>query len=237
VTAPRPFIIAVTGMLAEARVAQRISGIKAIAGGGDSAYLVRELERAITAPGACGVLSFGIAGGLSPDAKPGDLIIATIVNAPDRTYATDAAWSLRLANAIPGARTTAIAGRDIAVPTPAAKSELFRQTGAAAVDMESHIAARVAAQHGLPFAVLRAVADHSDRELPRAALAGLGPGGAINFAGVLKSLARQPSQLPQLLRVSADTNSAMKALLGSLRAVRMSLPQGLGASIRSADLG
>lgn len=226
-------------MLAEARVAERASGVRAIAGGGDSARLATELEAALARAiegNVQGILSFGIAGGLAPDAKPGDVIVATQVISGGAHFATDPAWSTRLTACLGHCRSALIAGSDVAIATPAAKARLFGETGAVAVDMESHIGGRIAATHGLPFAVLRVVADHAGRGLPPAALAGLGAGGTINIAGVLKSLARQPSQLPQLLRVAADTNTAMKALLRSLGAVNVALGPGLGASFRSADL-
>ena len=235
-TAPTAFIIAVTGMLAEARVAERAEGVTALAGGGDSIRLAAELERAIDS-NVRGLLSFGIAGGLAPDAKPGDVMIASAVDSGIQSYPTDAAWSQRIVSCLPNARIALIAGRDAAIASPAAKADLYADTGAFAVDMESHIAARIAASHNLPFAVLRVVADHAERALPPAALAGLGPGGSINIAGVLKSLVRQPSQLPQLIRVSADTNTAMTALLRSLRTVHGTLGAGLGAGFRSTDLG
>ena len=235
-TAPANYIIAVTGMLAEARIAERAQGVKAIAGGGDCARLAAHLERAIDR-NVRGILSFGIAGGLAPSVKPGDIVVADAVVAGSERYTADTGWTQRLAACLPDARLALIASSEFAIATSATKAELYRASGAIAVDMESHVAARAAAKHGLPFAVLRVVADHAGRALPPAALAGLGPGGAINIAGVLKSLARQPSQLPQLLRVSADTNTAMKALLRSLRTVSEALGPGLGAGLGSADLG
>ena len=187
------FIIAVTGMLAEARIASRDPCVRTIAGGGDCPYLAAAIERSIDS-GTVGILSFGIAGGLSPDTKPGGTVIASGVVANNTVWNTDNDWSARLAGALPHAQRGLIAGSDSPVATVAAKSSLFTATGAIAIDMESHIAARIAAAHGLPFASLRVVADAATRELPPAALAGLSSGGAINLAGVLKSLARQPSQ-------------------------------------------
>ncbi len=42
---------------------------------------------------------------------------------------------------------------------PSCKAALHSETGAAAVDMESHIAAAYAAEAGLPFAALRVISD------------------------------------------------------------------------------
>ena len=244
-TSQEPFIVAVTGMLAEARIAQRGTAVRAIAGGGDGAYLTAALERAIEAPitaQAAGILSFGIAGGLSPDARPGDIIVASGVIANGGVWKTDRDWSARLATALPRVRRGLIAGSDLALATAAAKASLYAATSAIAVDMESHIAAKIAAAHQIPFAILRVVADDATRGLPPAALAGLSPGGAINIVNVLKSLARQPSQLPALLGISADTRTAMLALLGSFRTVNSALGAGLGCPgfgtrFGGADLG
>jgi adenosylhomocysteine nucleosidase len=204
-------IAVATGLLAEVRLIERVRGVHAIAGGGDGALLAAGLERAI-AEGARAVLSFGIAGGLAPDVVPGEVVVGQSVVFAKERYSTDVAWSRRLISALAVARMGTIAASDVPVATREAKAVLQMATGALATDMESHIAARVAARHKLPFAILRVVADGANRELPPAAQAGLSPGGAINVAAVLKSLVRQPSQLPQLLRVSADTKTAMASL-------------------------
>ena len=221
------FVVVAAGMLAEARIARRDPYVRAIAGGGDSAFLEATLER-IVDRNAVGIVSFGIAGGLAPQVRPGDIIIVSGVAAGGTVWKTDDDWSARLARVLPLALRGLLAGSDIPVATAAAKSALFAATGAIAIDMESHIAARIAAAYGLPFASLRVVADPASRALPPAALAGLSPGGAINIAGVLKSLARQPAQLPALLGVSVDARTAMAALLGSYRTVNSALGAGFG---------
>ena len=94
----------------------------------------------------------------------------------------------------------------------AAKQTLFAATGAAAVDMESHIVGRVAQRHGLPFAVVRTVSDAADHALPPAALAGLKEDGQADIGAVLWSLARRPRQLPALLRTARSAGLGFKAL-------------------------
>ncbi len=95
--------------------------------------------------------------------------------------------------------------------------------------MESHIVARIAARHGLPFAVLRVVADPLDHNLPPAALVAMRPDGTTDVGACLRSLARQPGQLPALVRVAFDTRRAMAALL---RCVEL-----LGPGLGLRDLG
>src|SRR5690348_3529706 len=89
---------------------------------------------------------------------------------------------------------------------------LNRQSAAIAIDLESHLVADAAAAAGLPFAVLRAVADPAGRALPPAALIGLDAAGRPALGRILWSLMRQPAQLPALLQVARDTRRALAAL-------------------------
>ena len=89
---------------------------------------------------------------------------------------------------------------------------MHRVTGAAAVDTESHIAAAMAADHGLPFAAFRVVADAAERNLPPAACEALRPDGKISGVAVLRSLARTPGQIPALARTAIDARIALRAL-------------------------
>jgi len=77
---------------------------------------------------------------------------------------------------------------------PAANVEhkrlLRSMTGAAAVDMESHVAGRIAAEANLPFAILRVICDPADRSLPPAALAGMRRDGTTNIGAVLGAYSR-----------------------------------------------
>jgi hypothetical protein len=95
----------------------------------------------------------------------------------------------------------------------ASKAALHAATGALAVDMESHIAARVAARHGLPFAVARTISDGADRALPRAAQAGMRPDGGMDVGAVIAQLGRRPWELPALIRTGMEAEAAFRALL------------------------
>ena len=62
------------------------------------------------------------------------------------------------------------------------KAALHSETGASAVDMESHIAAAYAAEAGLPFAAVRVISDPAHRALPALARAAIKPNGQIDLA-------------------------------------------------------
>ena len=204
-------ILIATGLKREARL---LAGPDAhvIAGGGDGERLRRELEAA--APSASAILSAGLCGALSPGLKPSDWIVAMEVIAADdgRHIATDKAWNIALMKALPGARAGLVLGSDVMIADAARKARAHDHTGAMAVDMESHIAGEVAAKHGLPFAVARVVSDAADRSLPKAAQAGMAADGGMDIRAVLLALARDPRQLPALVRVGGEADVAFNAL-------------------------
>jgi hypothetical protein len=107
---------------------------------------------------------------------------------------------------------------------PERKQLLYAQTRAVAVDMESHIAAAIAAAHRIPFAAARVVIDPADRPLPPAALVGLRSDGTADVGAVFRSVLKQPSQLPALVRTALDARIASAAL----RRGRRVLGTGLG---------
>ena len=207
-------VLAVVGLAREARIARRAKLIPVISGG-DGELLTRRLEEAIAKHNPKGIVSFGIAGALAPLLKIGDVIVATHVVHGDERYATDAQWLALLRAKLPRAVPGIIVGHDQIVSHIDGKRRLLAQSGAHAVDMESHIAARLAARHGIPFAAIRTISDAANRGLPPAALVPLRPSGRIRLGGVLRSVATEPSQIRDLLRTGREAGRAMRALLRS----------------------
>jgi len=223
----------ITGLAAEARIA-RAPGVVTLVGAGRADRLAADLETAI-AGGARRLLSFGVAGALTPHLEPGDLVVGRALIDGARRTPCDAGWSAamkeRLNQAAPSLRTffADVASADAPVADPAAKVALHAATGAAAVDMESALVARAAERHGLPFAILRAIADPAHRALPPAALAAMRADGGVDLAAVLGALGRGPRQLTALVRLALDSRRAFGALARA-RAL-------LGADFASIDLG
>lgn len=212
-------LLVACGLHREAAIIAR-PGVVVVAGGGDSARLERELEAA--AAGAAAVLSCGVAGALDPASRAGDIVVGTLYQSGSPGIRPGSAFSDWLARHLPEARRGPVVGADSIIGSAAEKAALYAQTGAIAVDMESHIAARVAARHNLPFAIVRTISDSADHALPPAALVGMNPDGSVALGAILKSLARNPAQLPALLRTGRDAGAAFRALgraLGALEAV------------------
>jgi adenosylhomocysteine nucleosidase len=201
-------IIAVCGMEREARIAAGADVVTVV--GGSSGRLRERLESALA--GARGVISIGIAGALSPQLRPGDLVVAAAVLARGKRFAADSAWSGRLVARLPGAMLAPITGTDKLIATAAEKARMFEETGAHAADIESHIAAEVAQSRGLPFAGLRIVADAATSDLPACASVSLTPEGKVDLLAVLGSVLKRPGQMPQAMRMARESNVAFAAL-------------------------
>jgi adenosylhomocysteine nucleosidase len=205
------FVIAATGLLAEARIAARSDSVRAVASGGNATRLAELIERAV-ADGARAIASFGIAGGLNEDLKRGTCLIGSEIAHAGEVYRADAAWTARLAQRVRAAPVHRVAGVDEVLSHPGEKRALNAATGAAAVDMESHIVAALAARHGLPFAVMRVIADPVRRSVPHAALVGMRRDGTTDVGACLRSLVRNPAQAPALVGIAVDTGRAMLQL-------------------------
>jgi nucleoside phosphorylase len=235
----KPVVLVVAGLAFEADIARRCAGVDVLFGVGQAA-LSERVERA--AARAAGIVSFGTAGALSPQLRPGDWLLATSVleyetgaasspaaslsSSPPRLlrHATDSAWFDRLTHALPAAHHVDLFAAANPVAQARDKAALFAQHGTAAVDMESGHLARLAARHGLPFMACRVVIDRADHTLPAAALAGMSSDGQTSILPVLRSLANAPGQLPSLLRLAADAWQARRAL----SAMGQQLPPGFG---------
>jgi hopanoid-associated phosphorylase len=210
------YVLLAAGLVFEARIAGRVPAVRTCCGWGPG--LISTLENGL-APGCRGIISFGIAGGLDPALTPGSLVVATAVNGPGERFATDEQWSQSLRRTLPNALAAPLLGLDDAAADPAKKVQFFHETGAVAVDMESHTAASVAVQHGLPFVALRAIADPASRHVPTSAIAGLRPDGRTDVTGVLKSLLHHPGDLAALIHVARDTAMAQSALTAAARRI------------------
>lgn len=194
-------IIAVCGLQSEAKAIRGgYPGIEVLVGGGDSARLERELAGMLGA-GSALVLSTGLGGGLDPSLPVGAVVIDG-----------DAALVEALIAALPTAIRALVSGQDSIAAGIEGKAELRKATGAAVVDMESHIAARVAHRHGASFAAIRVISDSAHEALPPAALVGMRPDGGIALGAVLSSLARRPAQLPALIRTGRHAGLAHRVL-------------------------
>lgn len=220
-------LLVACGLKREAAIVAR-PGWTVVAGGGDAARLEAELETAAVG-GVSALLSCGVAGALDPRLRAGDVVVGSLHlrhagHVPASTAPPAMPGDIRgdddlekwLARHLPDACRGTVIGSDTVIAGVAEKAALHAATGAVAVDMESHIAARVAARHGLPFAIVRTISDSADHALPPAALVGMRPDGGVAIGAVLAALARDPAQLPALIRTGRDAGAALRRLRRAL---------------------
>lgn len=202
--------LCVCGLAAERRIA-RDAGFDAAIGVNANATARADL-----------LISFGIAGGLARDLQPGTVILSGEVVTEEGHYRTApplaeaiGGWAARL-----GAIEGTVYGSRTILTTGPAKAECRAKAGSPlAVDLESGALARVAAQRGIPFVILRAIADPAWRDLPAAALLPLVEG-RPDLPRVLASMMRQPGQIPALIGLARETRRALRALVVPARTLR-----------------
>lgn len=218
----RPRVGVVTGIAAEAALVERLASsasgiaVRVVCSGARAAETQR-LAQGLLAEGVEALLSFGIAGGLSPDLNCGDLVVANSVLFEDGTrHDCHQLWRDTLSSRIEGAglpfRQGGILGHQRALRRPDEKATAFAASGCLAVDMESQGVAAAAAAHGRPFLALRAVSDTQADSLPPLIETALRPDGEPAIARVLAALTKRPQDLPALFRMRRQSRLALSRL-------------------------
>ena len=158
-------VLCTSGLAVEAKIA-RAAGFSVVIGAGD-----RDRTAALVATAAAQtdcLVSFGIAGGLAPELKVGTVIVSGEVVSEHFGWAIAPTYRQQLtkfAHSI-GAVEGPVFGATSILATKAEKSRVWATTRSLAVDLESEIVARIASALGLPFIVLRTIADTAHRDLP-----------------------------------------------------------------------
>lgn len=168
----------------------------------------RTLANAMVARGARLLVSSGIAGALDPDLRAGDVVSAArvVTNADRYAAAADMLGAPDRLRSFPASY-----GSDVAIASLAGKRELAERY-LAFVDMESHGVARAALATGIPWLVLRVIADDAETALPQWAIDSMTPDGDINPAVAAQAILRSPLHLPAALRLARANRRAINAL-------------------------
>lgn len=194
-----------------------LPALAAVSGPGASASA--EVLRRLVLAGATRVLCLGVCGGLSPALQPGSLVVPqTILDAaggqplhPDPTLRQTICATLG-----PGTH----AGPLLTAADPPLdhrqKLAVFTISRAAAVDMESAAAGTAAQALGIPWAVLRAVCDPADRDVPAETLVFLDSAGNTQPRAIAWALLRKPWLVVDLIRLGRDFGAATQALRAAL---------------------
>jgi adenosylhomocysteine nucleosidase len=220
----------ITGLAAEAEIFEAVPSERrpVVAVAGASGARAEAAALRLLAGGCEAILSFGVAGGLDPALAPGTVVIAdAVVGADGQRWPTDAPWRDAVRSALAGVVPLAsgiVAGSDAPLLTPESKRDYAGRTGAVAVDMESHGAARAAALARAPFLAIRAVADRASRAIPPWVMDAILPDGGLAPEKIARALLPRPWMVWGLLGLARDNGRA----LASLRRVASRLGPGLG---------
>jgi adenosylhomocysteine nucleosidase len=175
--------------------------------------------------GADALLCFGIGGALDAELRSGDIVLATeiICDAPlepPQRLPTTLAWRRQLEQSLAQAGRVRVGPvltcREL-VCSAQDKRQLFADSGALLVDMESAAVASVAQAHAVPFMTVRVVADAATEELPPALQRALAPGVGARAEGVL-SLLSAPGSWRALAQLASRYRAAQAVLIGCARA-------------------
>lgn len=199
----------IVGLKSEAAALDDLGSRIAVRVAAASPARAEALARDLVGLGAKLLVSCGLAGALDPDLKPGDLVTAKLLVTADGASFTAQTAGLE---EVPGLRLFPRSfGSDVAISSVAAKRTLAEQF-CAFVDMESHGVARAATALGVPWMILRAVADDAATALPGWALASLTPDGGVDTSVAARAILRNPRALPAALRLARANSAALKTL-------------------------
>ena len=202
-------VVLATGFTREVRTVD-VAGVVAIAGGGVAEQLEKRLDTAARA-GAAGIVSYGLTGGLADGLKIGDWVVGSRI-AGGIDHDCDTAWRDAIAARLPGARIGGFFADGRMIDTIAEKRALGVDHDALAVDMESHVAGRVARAYGLPFAIVRIVSDEVDHLLPHAITVSMRPDGGFDRTRMRASLAAAPEQMRDVVQTMAQFAAGFRGL-------------------------
>jgi nucleoside phosphorylase len=141
-----------------------------IARTGEGSALARQTaETLLTAHSPGLLLSLGVAGALSGELRPGDLVAArTVLGEGGETVDSDGRWlarALELPDVLSGTLLSVDRIIQSAEGKQRARASLGRE-GTAVVDLEAASLAAAAAERGVPFLAVRAVSDGAEEDLP-----------------------------------------------------------------------
>jgi adenosylhomocysteine nucleosidase len=233
----------VAALAAEARTlgsaVRRPDGLSSLSDGtllavsGMGSILASAAARRLVDAGALALLSFGFAGGLDPTLSAGSVVLPTeIISGDGARFLTVEEWREQLRLAIAKQRpvtTGKLLSSRQPIGSVADKARAFRETGAAAVDMESLAVAEVAAAHRVPFVAVRVIVDTAADALPRAIMAA-SRGGQLNIRRFIGGLAAAPLELIALISLSQRYRLATRSLSAVARAGLLT-PRDAGARV------
>lgn len=172
------------------------------------------------------LIFLGIAGALHPSLRVGDIVIGKRIflqTSTGRPFSSDERLVELAGGACDRLGWKFFRGDLITVPKIIASSqekrEIYEETGALAVEMETAAAARWAARKRIPFLALRSISDAADYTFKVDISQITDPQGELNLGKTLRYLLFHPTALWELGRMKGNVTKAASRLEPLARAV------------------
>lgn len=167
--------------------------------------------------GVDGLLSAGTAGALAPGMRPGDLLIPSIIlTAAGRTQWATRQWHQHVLGCFANSKMTVytdhLLSLDRIIGKTADKHQLYTESGASAVDMESAAILAIAETHRIPALVIRSIVDPASFGVPDFILRNSDNYGRISMLALMKCLLRHPANIGTLLQLAGYFQLATRSL-------------------------
>ena len=164
----------------------------------------REATHRLIDQGASWIACAGFAAALDPKARAGDVVIAENIKLVEHDSPVLRCSPALMASTPPSGtlgytiRQSDLVTSDSMVLRASAKRDIYRSTGAAALDMEAYAAAKASDERHIPFFVVKGISDTAEQDLPDEveALAA-----ATAWADRLGLIVKRPTIWPQLWRL------------------------------------
>ena len=163
-----------------------------------------------------GLISWGIAGGISNSINSGDMIIARSVINQRNIYSTSHEWQKKIISHFKDSSYKIFDGDVVSTERICAsfkeKMKLFKETKALAIDMESLGIAEIANASNLDFIIIRTIADNADSNIPKAVIKNIDNFGRINIGKFLASCLFHPTQIYEIILLAKNYKKSLAAL-------------------------
>ena len=206
-------IAIIVGMRLEATLLHGFSqNFVGIAGGSDKK--VKSLTQSFIDRQVEGLISFGFAGGLDPDLDVGTVVIAkSVATLSGQEILTSAKWGNKISAQLGCFYSTGtILGSNYPIIDSQQKIDVFHQTNAVAVDMESYAMAEIAHAHKIPFIIIRVILDPAQKKIHAKIAALFQADGKIDTKGVINILFKEPKLLKEFLDLGKQFYLARRRL-------------------------
>ncbi len=171
------------------------------------------------------VLSIGFSGGLLPEMKVGDLVMA---NSIVDTHGNELNVDLKMADDREnGMYVGRLVNTDAIVRSVVEKKALAETHQAIAVDLESLAVAQMCQETGTRFMAVRVISDDLSADLPPEVMSVIGASGAMRVGSAIGSLWKRPSSIKDLWRLREYAHQAAERLATFLDGVLLQLHQSL----------